>query len=119
MLNRVELSEDEENVGYDVKSLFTNIRINEAIDFINDKIYIHKKLQPICKRSILKTLLLKLTTECIFSINEQLCKQIDGVSMGGALSVVLSDCFMNKMEKDIVIPFKPKFYKRFVDDVYR
>ena len=119
VLNRVELSEDEENVGYDVKSLFTNIRINEAVDFIYDKIYIHKKLQPICKRSILKTLLLKLTTECTFSINEQLCKQIDRVSMGGALSVVLSDSFMKKMEKDVVIPFKPKFYKRFVDNIYR
>ena len=119
VLNRVELSEDEENVGYDVESLFTNIRINETIDFIYDEIYIHKKLQPICKRSILKTLLLKLTTECIFSVNEQLSKQIDGVSMGDALSVVLSDCSINKMEKDIVIPFKPKFYKRFVDDIYR
>ena len=52
-------------------------------------------------------------------MNEQLCKQIDAVSMGGTLSVVLSDCFMNKMEKDVVIPLKPKFYKRFVDDIYR
>ena len=119
MLNRVELSEDEEDVSYDVESLFTNIPINETIDFICDEIYIHKKLQPICKRSIFKKLLLKLTTECTFSINEQLCKQIDRVSMGGALSVVLSDCSINKMEKDIVIPFKPKFYKRFVDDIYR
>ena len=39
--------------------------------------------------------------------------------MGGTLPVVLSDCFMNKMEKDVVILFKPKFYKRFVDDIYR
>ena len=85
MLNRVEMSEDEEGVIYDVESLFTNIPINETIDFICDEIYIHKKLQPICKRSIFK----KLTTECTFGINEQLCKQIDGVSMGGTLSVVL------------------------------
>ena len=39
--------------------------------------------------------------------------------MGGTFSVVLSDCFMNKMEKDVVIPLKPKFYKRFVDDIHR
>ena len=26
---------------------------------------------------------------------------------------------MNKMERDVVIPSKPKFYKRFVDDIYR
>ena len=57
-----------------------------------------------------------LTTECTFSINEQLCKQIDGVPMGGStLFVVLSDCFMNKMDKDVVIPFKPKFYLIFID----
>ena len=72
MLNRVELSEDEEDVSYDVESLFTNIPINETIDFICDEIYIHKKLQPICKRSTFKKFLLKLTTECTFSINEQL-----------------------------------------------
>ena len=89
------MSEDEEDGSYDIESLFTNIPINETIDFICDEIYIHKKLQPVYKHSIFEKLLLKLTTECTFSINEQLCKQIDGVSMGGTLSVVLSDCFMN------------------------
>ena len=39
--------------------------------------------------------------------------------MGRTLSVILSDCFMNKMKKDIVLPLKPKFYRRFVDDTYR
>ena len=38
--------------------------------------------------------------------------------MGGTLSVTLSDCFMNRMEKDVVIPLKPKFYCRYVDDTY-
>ena len=54
MLNRVKMLEDEEDVSYDVKSLFTNIPINETINFIRDEIYIHKKLQPISKRSILR-----------------------------------------------------------------
>ena len=49
----------------------------------------------------------------------KLRKQVDGVSMGGTLSVILSDCFMNKMERNIVLPLKPKFYRRFVDDTYR
>ena len=38
MLNRVEMSGDEEDVSYDIKSLFTNIPINETIDFICDGI---------------------------------------------------------------------------------
>ena len=39
--------------------------------------------------------------------------------MGGKLLVELSDCFMSKMERDIVLLLKPKFYRRFVDDNYR
>ena len=38
--------------------------------------------------------------------------------MVGALSVTLSDCFMNKMEKDVAIPFKPKFYCPYTDRTY-
>ena len=52
MLNKVKMLEDEEDVRYDVESLFTNIPSNGTIDFICDEIYIHKKLQPIFKRSL-------------------------------------------------------------------
>ena len=38
MLNRVEMSEDEEDVSYDVESFFMNIPINETMDFICDEI---------------------------------------------------------------------------------
>ena len=36
--------------------------------------------------------------------------------MGSPLSVVFANIFMTKMEKEIVEPLKPKFYRRFVDD---
>ena len=116
MLNNVPLSVDEEDVSYDVETLFTNIPIKETIDCICDEIYNRKKLKPICKQSIFKKLLYKFTTECTFSITGKLRKQIDGVAMGDTLSVTLLDCFMNKMKKDVVIPFKPKFYCRYVDN---
>lgn len=45
-------------------------------------------------------------------------KQVDGVSMGGPVSVVLAGCFINKIERDIVAPLKPRFYRRYVDDKY-
>ena len=37
--------------------------------------------------------------------------------MGGLLSVTLLDIWMVKMENNIVIPHKPIFYKRYVDDI--
>ena len=38
--------------------------------------------------------------------------------MGGPLSNTFSDFYMVKMENDVVIPSKPIFYHRFVDDIY-
>ena len=38
--------------------------------------------------------------------------------MGGPLSVTFSDINMVKMENDVVIPSKPMFYRRSVDDIY-
>ena len=37
--------------------------------------------------------------------------------MGGSLYFTLSDIWMVKMENNIVIPHKPIFYKRYVDDI--
>ena len=51
-------------------------------------------------------------------MNSRLINQVDGCPIGGPASVVFSDIFMCKMEEDVVVPAKPIFYKRFVDDTY-
>ena len=38
--------------------------------------------------------------------------------MGGQLSVIFSDKFMVKIENDIVVPLKLKFYWRYVDNMF-
>ena len=38
--------------------------------------------------------------------------------MGGPLSVTFSDTYMVNMENDVVIPSKPIFHCKFVDDIY-
>ena len=38
--------------------------------------------------------------------------------MGGPLSVIFSDIYVVKMENDVVKPYKPIFYRRFVDDIH-
>ena len=55
------LQKNEEYVSYNVDSLFSNIPLKETIDYIH-KIYNEKFLKPICKNSIFKWLLYKLTT---------------------------------------------------------
>ena len=112
------LQDDEEDVSYDAESLFTNILIQETINYIIEQIYVHKKLTPICSKLIFRRLLIKLATECTFKFNNRFLKQVDGCTMGGPLSVTFSDIYMVKMENDVVIPSKPIFYRRFVDDIY-
>ena len=42
-----------------------------------------------------------------FTSDDLLVKQIDGYTMGGPLSVTISDIYMIKMEEDMVKPAKP------------
>ena len=50
---------------------------------------------------------MKLTKECVFSMNNKLIKQVDGCPMGDLVSVVFSDIYVSKMEEDTVTPMKP------------
>ena len=111
------LNLDEEYVSYDIEALFTNVPIHDTIEYILDEVYVRKKLPELCKRSIFKKLLLKLTTESTFMFDDRFYKQKDGCTMGGPLSVIISDIFMTKLEKQVVSPAKPTFYKRYVDDI--
>ena len=63
------LQEEEEDVSYYVESLFTNIEIEDTINYIINQIYVHKKLTPIYSKLIFRRLLIKLAMECTFKFN--------------------------------------------------
>ena len=87
------LSPNEEYLWYDVESLFTNVPIQETIDYILDEIYVKNKLPKICSKLIFKRLLLKLMTENTFMFIFDFYKQTDGCTMGGSLSAIFSDIY--------------------------
>ena len=76
------LDEDDENIPYDVDSLFTNIPVEEAIKYIIYIIYTMKKIPEICCKLVLKWLFLKLITKCFFQFLRELFKQT-GCTTGG------------------------------------
>ena len=106
------LNPNEEYVSYYVEALFANIPVYETINYIINEIYQKKKLPQLCSKTIFKRLLYKLTTEVSFQFNYKLFKQTDGCTIGGPLSVTLSDIHMIRMETDVVVPIRPIFYKR-------
>ena len=101
-----------------MESLLTKIPIDGKIDYFLDQIYNKTKLKPVCSKLIFKHLLLKLATEVTFIICNISYKQTDGCTMGGPLSVTFRDILMVKMKTERVVPTKPTFYRRYVDDIY-
>ena len=99
---------NEEYVSYDMDSLFTSIPLGETTDFFLDEIYVWKKIEFFCKRSVFKNLLNKLCKGCTFLADGRLIRHVDGCPMDGSLSVVLSNISCVKMEFDAVKPLKPK-----------
>ena len=77
----------------------------------------HKKLTPVCSKLIFR-LLVKVAIKSTFKFNNRFLKQMHVCTMRGTLSVTFSEIYMVKMENDVVIPSKPIFYCRFVDDIY-
>ena len=108
----------EEYVSYDVDSLFTSIPLSETIGFILDGIYVRKKLELFCKKSVFKKLLNKFCKDCTFLEDGRLIRQVDGCPVGGLISVVLSNIFCVKVKFDVVKPLKPKLYKRYANDIH-
>ena len=67
----------------------TGISAQETIDHIMQRIYALKAIKIICKNSIFKTWLLKLTKECVSSVDNLLIKQTDECPVGDPIVVVL------------------------------
>ena len=63
--------------------LFTNIPIEETIQYLIHQIYNEKKVSQICSRTIFRCLMYKLTTQCAFEFKQNLFKQTEGCNMGG------------------------------------
>ena len=64
-----------------------------------EQIYVQHKLKPICSKLIFKLLLIKLSTEVTLTCKSKSCKQTDGCTMCGPLSVTLSDIYMTKWKE--------------------
>ena len=117
-LNNRSLDDQEITVSYDVSSLFTEVPLNETIEYITDEIYTRNKLRKLGSKLQFQRLLSHVTKNTVFSFNNQLYRQIDGCGMGNPLSPVLANIFMTKLETDIVRPYNPPFYDRYVDDCF-
>ena len=77
MLKKADNCENNEDISYDVESLFTNTPVKEIIEYV---------LKHSVKSLFSKNLLVKLTKERISPMSFYLMKQINDCPMGGPVS---------------------------------
>ncbi|CAH8493014.1 unnamed protein product [Dicrocoelium dendriticum] len=103
----------------DVTSLFTNVPLEETIDYLCEFIQLHNFNIGI-PNDCLRQLILACTKNIQFQFNETFYRQIDGVAMGSPLGPLLADVFMSKLENTQLNECINNlvYYGRYVDDIF-
>ena len=109
-------------VSFDVKSLFTSVPIDKALDVINRRLTDDDTLGD---RSTLTpdqvTMLLRICLKTTyFMYYQQFYEQMEGAAMGSPVSPVVANIFMEFVEKAAIdtSPSPVRFWKRYVDDTF-
>ena len=107
-------------ISFDVKSLFTNVSLDETISIVLRKIYDEGKIETNIPRHVMKELLLLCTKHVHFTFNGDIYIQLDCVAMGSPLGFLLANVFMCSLEEAIVPTLKDCLvhWKRYVDDTH-
>ena len=90
-------------ISFDIKSLFTNVALNETIDIILTKVYDENKIDTKIPKSILKQLLYLWMKHVPFKLKDEIYIQCDRVAMGSPLGPLLANIFMISLE-DSTLP---------------
>ncbi len=130
----VQILEDYENFGesdrlisFDVRSLYTRVPVDECLNVVEDRLIELaavpdsplKEITSMTTNAIMKLLKLVLS-QCFFTWEGTLYRQSSGLPMGGRLSPILANIYMENLEYAVLCtaPAIPKLYFRYVDDVF-
>ena len=125
-LRKWRLDEEDLMVSFDVKSLFTNVPIDDVLIILMEKLQDDETLilgdrttmDPSC------TCICYLTELCLrstyFAFQGQIFKQLKGTAMGSPLSPVVANIFMEDFETTALMTadHQPTIWKRYVDDTF-
>ena len=107
-------------ISFYVKSLFTNVPLEETIDVILNKIYDEKEIEASIPRNTMKDLLYLCMKNVHFTYDGKIYIQINGVVMGSPFGPLLVNIFMISLEEAILPSIKKHVahWKRYVDDTH-
>ena len=119
IIKTVQIPDDHKLVSFDVKSLFTSIPLQLALDCNETAITNSTHELPLPKENIMD--LLKLCLTCsFFQYNDKHYKQLHGTAMGSPVSGVEAEIVMQNIEQQALATYKETlpFWLRYVDDTF-
>ena len=97
ILEKTELASDESLISLDVKSLYTNVPLKEAVETALKRLY-EQVNPPETTRKTMKKLLNLAVSKVHFKCNGLWYIQKDGLAMGASLAVVLANLWLKDYE---------------------
>ncbi|XP_064632716.1 uncharacterized protein LOC135491023 [Lineus longissimus] len=122
-LKEVQLTDEETFVSFDVVSLFTNTPIDKALEVIRSRLEgdSHLKERTMLAVDDIMQLLEFVLSTTYFKFDGQLYQQKFRTAMGNPVSPIVANLYMEHLEQTAIASaptqFKPRFWKRYVDDV--
>ena len=108
--------------SFDVKSLYTNIPLEETISICTSLLKKAPKNLLHSVPHILQELLSLATNNSLFLFNNDLYRQVDGLAMGSPLGPALANAFLcffeDKWLDECPDEFCPLYYRRYIDDTF-
>ena len=105
--------------SFDVKSLFTNVPVEETIKICSTALFKHGlNNTKLCKGDF-EELMELATCNVEFSFNDTIYQQVDGVAMGSPLGPTMANIFVGFYEEKLFQDHgRPMLYARYVDDTF-
>ena len=108
--------------SFDIKSLFTNIPLDETFDIAANSLYSKNNSFLYLSITQFRKFLGLAVKNTLFHFNDKLYQQIDGVAMGSPLRPSFANIFLCFHEtlwlQNCPSDFKPALYRRYVDDTF-
>ena len=115
MLSDITLDDDEVLVSFDVTSLYTNVPVQEAIDYCTGLLYSGRYDKPPIAKDTFKTLLQMCCKDVLMLTPDGYYRQIDGLAMGSPPAPLLSNGWLSQHDDEI--RGDAKLFSRYMDDI--
>ncbi len=127
LLEEYQFGHQDKILSFDVESFFTRVPVKESLEIVERRLLQIRELSedPLKAITSMKnSAIMKVLKLCLgnsyFVWDKTLYLQVNGLPMGGRLSPILANIFMEELEFKVLTStlFLPKIYFRYVDDIF-